>query len=109
MLVAYALGYSLISRYGILGAGAAVLLAVTVFMVQQLIFINRHLFRLNFWRLLNKLILSGVVMGITIWFLRGIHVLLCILAAMVVYFGLLAWLRVISFQDLRELRRLRES
>jgi O-antigen/teichoic acid export membrane protein len=109
MLIAYALGYSLISLYGILGAGVAVLLAVTVFMVQQLIFISRHLFQLNFWRLLNKLILSGLVMGIATWLLRGIHVLFCILAAMVIYFGLLAGLRVISLKDLSELRNLRES
>jgi O-antigen/teichoic acid export membrane protein len=108
MLLAYALGYSLISRYGILGAGAAVLLAVTVFMVQQLNFINRHLFQLNFWKLLHKIMLSGLVMGITIWFLRGFHVLISIPAAMAVYFGLLACLRDISIRDLRELRNLRE-
>lgn len=109
MIIAYGLGFTLISRYGIMGAGVAVLLAVTVFMAQQLVFIRRHLFRLNFWKLLNKIGFSSILMGAMVWFLRDIHVLLCILAAMIVYFGLLAWLRVISFQDLRHLIYLRES
>jgi len=108
MIIAYGLGYVLISWLGGLGAGLAVLSAITIFMMQQLMFIFRHMFRIDFWQLTYRLILSAVMMGAVTWLLRQMHVLIAIACGALVYFGLLNLLRVFTLKDIRYLVRLKK-
>ncbi|MBN1781755.1 flippase [bacterium] len=108
MVLIYILGYGFISLYGGMGAGIAVLAAVTIFMAQQLVFIMRHLFKIDFWRLTNRILLSALVMGAAVYVLRGINVFINIGTGVIVYFGMLSVLRVFSFSDVRYLIRMKK-
>lgn len=108
MVAAYGLGYLLISLFGAPGAGLALLGSMILFMGQQVVFIFRHLFRIHFWRLTRKMILSGLAMGAVIWMLRDVHVTATIAAGMLVYFGMLVWLGQFSMADIRYLIRLKQ-
>jgi len=107
MISAYVLGYIFISQAGAIGAGLAVFCSILLFMMQQFIFIFRHMFKINFWQLTYKIILSAIVMGGTIRLLHNFHVIICVATGVCVYFVMLAVLNVFSVKDIQYLIRLK--
>ncbi|MBN2104214.1 flippase [bacterium] len=107
MIAAYILGYVFISNLGAIGAALAVLCSLTLFMIQQLIYIFRNMFKIDIWRLTYKMILAAVYMGSIVWLLQDFHVLIAITTGGVVYFGMLALLGLFSMRDIQYFIRLK--
>ncbi len=107
-LVLIALCLILIPRYGAVGAAISVVCAQTLFFLQQILFVSRHLFQVNFWQVSNKILLAGLIMGAVVYLLHPIHVIFNIIAGMAV-FGVLIFLTgdydLSEFKTLLKLRK----
>lgn len=104
-----ALCFVLIPRYGAMGAAISVVSAQTLFFIQQILFISAHLFKVNFWKISNKILFSSLLMGVTVYFLYPIPVILNIALGMIV-FGVLIFLTgefdLSEVKDMLKLRKL---
>jgi len=108
MIVNMVLGYILISRFGILGAAISLLIAMHVFMFQQLHFITKNLFRLNILVDTMKIICASCMMAGLTWILSSIPVLLNILISAMFYIALLFLFRSLKHEDIRDFIQMRK-
>lgn len=99
----------LIPRFGAMGAAVSVVSAQTLFFVQQIIFISKHLFKVNFWHVANKVLFSSLVMGMLVYFLHPIPVILNISLGILVFGILILITGDFDLSEVKGLLKLRKS
>ena len=108
MLSNIALNLMLIPRFSFLGAAIATLLSICIFLTLQYGFVSKNLFKLNFFQLAGKPVISAAFMGIIILLIRESGVFVAVPVAALTYLLLLFVLRTFSQADIELFRRLWE-
>ncbi|MBN1895393.1 flippase [bacterium] len=91
----------MILKWRILGASAAMVLAVFLFMVQQWVYTDRNLFRIRIWTWIKPIVLASTGMGVVVYFLRGLPIPVLAVIGVFVYFSILAGMGSVSWKELR--------
>ena len=98
----------LIPRFSFLGAAMATLISICIFLSLQYGFISKNLFRLNFFQIAGKPVISAALMGMIILLLRQLSLFSIVSIAALTYVLFLLTLRVFSPTDIQLFRRLWE-
>ncbi|GAI48427.1 unnamed protein product [marine sediment metagenome] len=108
MMCNVTLNLLLIPRFSFLGAAMATLISICIFLSLQYGFISKNLFRLNFFQIAGKPVISAALMGMIILLLRQLNLFLIVPIAALAYVLFLLTLRPFSPTDIQLFRRLWE-
>lgn len=106
MMCNVTLNLLLIPRFSFLGAAMATLISICIFLSLQYGFISKNLFRLNFFQIAGKPVISAALMGMIILLLRQLNLFLVVSIAALAYVLFLLTLRPFSPTDIQLFRRL---
>ena len=101
LVVQLILSVTLIYFFSYWGAVISMVSSRSIFLLLQLQFIYKHLFKLNLIHISFKYLISAGSMVLILQLLHNLHVIPQILAGIVVYFLVLASMRGISGEDIR--------
>jgi len=105
MMCNVTLNLLLIPRFSFLGAAMTTLISICIFLSLQYGFISKNLFRLDFFQIAGKPVISAALMGITVLLLRQLSLFLIVPIAALAYVLFLLTLRPFSPTDIQLFRR----
>ncbi len=108
MMCNVTLNLLLIPKFSFLGAAMATLISICIFLSLQYSFISKNLFRLNFFQIAGKPVISAALMGMIILLVRQFSLFIIVFIAASVYALFLLILRTFSQADIQLFRRLWE-
>jgi len=104
-LINIILNLILIPPFSYIGAGIATIVTETVLFVAYFHVVSKYLYRLPFHKIVAKPVVACLVMALFVHFCSGINLVLLILSAAVLYFGVLYLLKEFSQEDINLLKR----
>jgi O-antigen/teichoic acid export membrane protein len=99
-LVSSFLNYFLIQRFEELGAVVTSLTCSLLFLICQVIFIEKTLFRLKLLHSMKKPLIAGILMGLITFSLHETNLFLNVFVSVVVYFGLIFYLKALGEDEM---------
>jgi len=105
MICSVLLNWLLIPRWGANGVAVASLCTMLIALMQNYVYLARHLFKLDWLRLVGKPGLAAALLGGLLFALRGSPVVLSLPVGLAVYIALILRLKVFSPDELNFVRR----
>jgi len=102
-------GLVLIYFFGYYGSAAAILISISFFFSQQIRFIFRNMFTINFIRLIWRTVFSSLVMASVIWFIRFRPVWIVVPVGIAIFLSVQWSLGSFGMKDLKYLIELRKN
>jgi O-antigen/teichoic acid export membrane protein len=103
-VISATLNYVMIQYLAEIGAVIANFITIIVFLILQIVFITRILFRLNIMRLVGKPLLAALGMAVMTYAIREVSVVVDVLISTVVYFSLLFFLKGIYPEEIAAIK-----
>jgi O-antigen/teichoic acid export membrane protein len=99
-LVNICLNLLLIPRFSYIGASVATVATEAVGFILLFYYISKHLHAAPLLKLTLKPLMASLPMGLFIFYFKGINTVVLIAVAVLLYFGMIHWLRGVSEEDI---------
>jgi O-antigen/teichoic acid export membrane protein len=96
----------LIPKLSYIGASISSIVSSFILLIYQYSFISRYLFKIDYFQIIKKPIISAAIMGAGILFMKDINLLLIILLSILIYVGGLLILKTFSSDDRELIKKL---
>jgi len=94
-----------IPRMSYVGASITTIATESILFILLFFVISKYLYRLPLFRITMKPTIAGVIMGITIYYMKNTNFFMIVMIAIAVYFAVLAVIGEITKEDIQLIRR----